>query len=252
MDIPSLALFTDPLALTLGGQPNTTNGEGQSVVYSSFSATGCATPISDNFATDTQLNTNIWFVLASDANGIQFAPPTAGLWLAWTRPDTGFSPQCSTNLASLFADITPITTLLNMGNRMILVPSANVGADQSFYRLIKRSFTKLQILLPGETAAPKTTTGKTGTPTIQTANTAFNVVVNAVDDDWNIVSSTDTIKLTSTDGNFYVLNDPTDLSLVSGTTTFSVEFLGDGSGTITATDTSDTSKTAATTDTITY
>jgi hypothetical protein len=253
MDIPSLALFTDPLALTLGGQPNDLTGEGQSVAYSSFSATGCATPISDNFATDAQLNTNIWFVLASDANGIQFAPPTAGLWLAWTRPDSGFSPQGSTNLASSFTDITPITTLLNMGNRMILVPSANVGAGQSFYRLIKRSFTKLQILLPGETAAPNTVSGKTGTPIAQTANTAFNVIVNAVDDNWNVINgANDTIDLTSTDGSFFVSNTPTDLALVNGTTTFSVIFLADGSGTITATDVTDTSKTAATSATATY
>src|SRR4029077_15533274 len=39
-------------------------------------------------------------------------------------------------------------------------------------------FTKLQILAPGETAAPGTTNGKTGTPAAQTAGTAFNVTVN--------------------------------------------------------------------------
>src|SRR5207247_6182594 len=37
------------------------------------------------------------------------------------------------------------------------------------------AFAKLQLLAPGETAAPGTSTGKTGTPTaVQTAGTAFN------------------------------------------------------------------------------
>ena len=252
MDADSLALFTDPLALTLGGSPNDLTGDGLSVVYSSFSATGCATPITDNFATDTTLNTNIWFALTVDTNGVQFVPPTAGLWLSWTRPDTGFSPQGSTSLSSAFTDITPITTLISMGNRMTLIPSANVGANQSFYRLIQRKFTKLQILLPGETAAPNTPSGKTGTPIAQSANNAFDVIVNACDDNWIVVSSTDTINLTSTDGNFYVLNTPADLPLAGGTATFSVEFLGDGSSTITATDVTDGSKTAATSATVTY
>src|SRR5262249_4006766 len=47
------------------------------------------------------------------------------------------------------------------------------------------SFAKLQLLVPGETAAPGTSSGKTGTPTARTAGTAFNVTVNAVDANWN-------------------------------------------------------------------
>src|SRR5258708_39771442 len=41
-------------------------------------------------------------------------------------------------------------------------------------------FVKLQLLVPGETAAAGTATGKTGAPTARTAGTAFNVTVNAV------------------------------------------------------------------------
>src|SRR5262249_39348950 len=50
------------------------------------------------------------------------------------------------------------------------------------------AFTKLQILAPGETAAPGTATGKTGTATAQTAGSAFNVTVNAVDANWNLLT----------------------------------------------------------------
>src|SRR5881392_1000808 len=61
-------------------------------------------------------------------------------------------------------------------------------------------FAKLQILVPGETAAPGTATGKTGAPTAQTAGTGYSVTVNAVDADWNLVSTVaDTVGLTSTD-----------------------------------------------------
>jgi len=47
----------------------------------------------------------------------------------------------------------------------------------------------LQVLLPGETAAPVTPTGKTGTPSAQTSGTAFSVKVNAVDVYWNIANN---------------------------------------------------------------
>src|SRR5207302_3380438 len=43
------------------------------------------------------------------------------------------------------------------------------------------AFAKLQLLVPGEAAAPGTAPGKTGTPSAQTASTAFAVTVNAVD-----------------------------------------------------------------------
>jgi hypothetical protein len=140
-----------------------------------------------------------------------------------------------------------------MGNRMILIPSSNVGADQSFYRLIHRTFTKLQILLPGETAAPNTPSGKTGTPLAQSANVPFDVIVNSVDANWNVVSgSTDAIAFTSTSGDFYVVSDPTQPSLSGGTVTASVMFISGGSATITASDATDNTKTSNTSPTITF
>ena len=41
------------------------------------------------------------------------------------------------------------------------------------------TLSRLQILLPGETAAPGTTSGKTGTPRPETAGIPFSVTVNA-------------------------------------------------------------------------
>src|SRR5436309_12976956 len=52
---------------------------------------------------------------------------------------------------------------------------------------LRPPFTKLQLLMPGETAAPGTASGKTGTPNAQTAGTAVTVTVNAVDAAWYVV-----------------------------------------------------------------
>src|SRR5439155_1156023 len=105
--------------------------------------------------------------------------------------------------------------------------------------------TKLQILLPGEVAAPGTATGKTAAaPTAQTAGTAIasGIVVNAVDANWNVVSTATTnVTITSSDGNATIADDngatPGNLSLVAGTQTLSsFTFKTGGTRTVTATD----------------
>jgi len=75
---------------------------------------------------------------------------------------------------------------------------------------------KLQLLLPGESAAPGTSSGKTGTPLPQTAGTPFNVTVNAVDANWNVSNTNDTVAITSSDANALL---PANGALVSGTKT---------------------------------
>ncbi len=104
--------------------------------------------------------------------------------------------------------------------------------------------TKLQLLMPGETAAPGTVSGKTGSPTAQTAGTALTVTVNAVDANWNLVNSnTHTINITSSDA---AATLSAAAALVAGTKTFSVTLKTAGSFTITATDANVTPLTANT------
>ena len=108
----------------------------------------------------------------------------------------------------------------------------------AFFRLIKRTFTQLQVLLPGETNAPNTLTGKGGTPTAATSGDLVTVTVNAVDATWNKVSvSGDNIHLTTTDGSAIT---PNDSALAGGTMTGIIQFNTTGSWTTTATDTSNT------------
>src|SRR5207249_391840 len=63
------------------------------------------------------------------------------------------------------------------------------------------AFTKLQLLLPGESISAGSATGKAGSPSAQTAGTSFTVFVRAVDANWNLVSSTDMVGITSSDAN---------------------------------------------------
>src|SRR5262249_36162516 len=103
---------------------------------------------------------------------------------------------------------------------------------------------RLLILLPGETAAPGTATGKTGTPTTQTAGVtiAKGIKVNAVDASWNLVTTATTnVAITSSDANASISNDngtnAGNMTLVAGTATLSnFTFRAAGPQTITASD----------------
>ena len=126
-------------------------------------------------------------------------------------------------------------------------PTLARGTSAAF-SVIPGAFTRLQVLVPGETAAPGTATGKTGTPTVQVAGAAFTVTVRAVDANWNLVSSTHILGITSSDVNAIL---PANAALVAGTRTFSVTLKTAGSRTITATDITDGTKTASTSPPIT-
>jgi len=118
------------------------------------------------------------------------------------------------------------------------------NAVSSFFSVGAGAFSGLQLLTPGETAAPGTLVGKTGTPSAQTAGTAFNVTVNAVDVYWNLVNGiTDTVNVSSSDGNATL---PANAGLTAGTKTFAVTLRTAGSATLTASDITDNSRTAST------
>src|SRR5437660_3899411 len=87
--------------------------------------------------------------------------------------------------------------------------------------------------MPGETAAPGTPSGKTGTASAQVAGTAFNVTVNAVDANWNLISTNDTVHLTSSDSNAAI---PADAALVGGSQNLAVTLKTAGTATVTASD----------------
>jgi hypothetical protein len=113
-------------------------------------------------------------------------------------------------------------------------------------------FVKLQLLLPGETAAPATPTGKTGTPTATVAGTSLPITVNGVDANWNIEPAANgtgsTIQISSSDPNAVL---PTNAALASGTHLFNITLRTAGNSTVTATDVDDASKTTSSSPSVT-
>jgi hypothetical protein len=176
--------------------------------------------------------------------------------------DVNWNPVTSTNVvgisssdaaanlpanAALVAGAMTFTVTLNtLGSKTVIATDITDGtktANTSAAIIVNGAFAKLQVIVPGETAAPNTTTGKTGTPNAQTAGVAFTVTVNAVDANWNVVSSTHTVGITSSDS---AATLPASAALVGGTKTFSITLNTAGSRTVTATDLSDGTKTAST------
>src|SRR4029077_3756251 len=177
--------------------------------------------------------------------------------------DANWNPVNSTDtvgITSTDANATlPANTALVAGTKPLSIPAKTAGsktftstditngpmtANTSPATTINAAaFAKLQILLPGETAAPGTATGKTGAPSTQTAGSSFSVTVNAVDANWNPVSSTDTVGITSSNAHPTL---PANAALVAGTKTFTVTLNPAAASTVTATDITDGSKTANT------
>src|SRR5262249_30285952 len=84
------------------------------------------------------------------------------------------------------------------GNWTVTATDATDGTKTSYtspsITVKAGTLAKLQVLTPGETAAPGSSSGKTGTPMAQTAGTAFTVTVNSVDANWNLISTNDTVE----------------------------------------------------------
>ena len=237
----------------LGFIANNSGAFNQAVVYSNFAVSGNVNPFSDNFLADPVLNTNNWNTsVAATPATVLIPPASAPYWLAWTNIPLGYSLETGSNLMNIAAWTSPslYPVLSFVGQNQQLVDSTELPPGTTgFFNLIKRTFTQLQVLLPGQTNAPGTALGYVGTPTtISLAAQGFNpttVTVNACDANWQIINgASDQIHLSTSDGSAFL---PADLSLSNGTVTFSgangVLFQTTGPQTVTATDYTDGTKT---------
>ncbi len=102
--------------------------------------------------------------------------------------------------------------------------------------IIAQGPVKLQVLLPGMNAAPGTQTGYTGSPISQTTGVPFEVIVNAVDENWNVVSSADQVSATASDP---FANLPLPANLNNGTLVLSLTMNSPGNHSITLDDDTD-------------
>lgn len=246
--------FADPLNVFFGGQANSTALIGQAVVMSGASVAGNGNPVSDDFMADTPPLNPQWGVYAGDAATVQLLTADPGAWwVKWTLPDAGFGLQTTSNLFNPGSWIaltgpdstvnfpTPLLTLASSGFRAAYVPSAAVpGAKESFFRLDGQSFVQLQVLMPGESNAPGTPAGKTGSPDpASLAAGQFPVTVNACDANWTIMTGVnDPVQITSTDPmSSAPASAPTVGTLLQGTTQIPFNFGQTGTFTVTGTDT---------------
>jgi hypothetical protein len=238
MQPDAAAAFASPVYAWIGAQANGTDKVGLSSLIERIQLTGFPSGNIDDTFPGPGLDANNWVVAAADNAGIQVVPSSTAYWLNWTVPDSGFSAQTSPGVApSAWANLGLPTVLID-AKRRVQIPASS--ASSSYFRLIKREFAKLQVLMPGETAAPGTPSGKTGTPIQQTANTSFFVTVNAVDANWYPISGiSHTLHFTSTDtGAFLPLDGP----LSNGTGSFEMQFGNSGTWTVTASDVTDPTK----------
>lgn len=243
------ALFANPLKFYVGVMPGNASRVGQMAVVTRIQTTG--TPGAANL--DSQfvgipLNETDWTTNAVSSIGITEISTNSAFWMDWTLPAGGFSPQIGGALSGPWASPT-MTGFAGGGAYHSLVMKSNLPAgNAAFFRLIKRTFTKLQVLLPGESNAPDTVTGKTGSPTPITAGSIINVTVNAVDDTFHVVDASDTVQLVGSDAS--ILPDG-NIGLNGGTGSVGVFFQNAGSFTITASDLTDPTKTPDTSSSIT-
>jgi len=135
------------------------------------------------------------------------------------------------------------------GKQLTATSPGLYDAVSSLFTVNPGAFAKLQLLVPGESAAPATATGKIGTPVAQSATVPFNITVNAVDAHWNLVPTvTHTVGLGSSDA---LATLPANAALVAGTKNLSVTLKTLGAATITATDITDGTKSPSTSPAIT-
>ena len=245
-DDDAVIAFSNPLEARFGIQNNgsTANG-GIAHDWSHITVSGTTgIQIDEDFTKEgtDQLDSTVWDLGHNDGVGVvNLVPTNAPYWVKWTLPDNGFTLTAGSSLSnhSEWAGLANTTPISQGGKKWVLVPGASLpSGPTSFFSLINRPFTKLQVLLPGESNAPNTPTGKTGTPTAVSlgAGGSVNVTVNAVDPTYHIVTTApgNVIGLTSSDDNAIL---PTPAALVNGTVTQVLSFSTTGSFTVTATNT---------------
>ena len=173
---------------------------------------------------------------------------------------SGIAHRAALGSTDAFARM-PADTLLGNGQALIPVRLYRSGSQRiwasdvtqssatpdtsSWFTLTGGSFTRLLVLAPGETVAPGTASGRTGTATDQSVGYAFDVTVLATDNWWNPVAGvSDVVRLSSSDA---VAQLPADKPLTNGSALLALRLGTGGYQQITASDVTQPSKTSNTT-----
>jgi hypothetical protein len=194
---------------------------------------------------ETTLNTNNWNRnYAGGPAGVLIVPTNAPYWINWSLPSAGFSLTDSGSLATsaIWNSVSTFPVIPMFGSNVQLISQNDLpGGQATYFELVERTFSQLLVLLPGQTNAPNTATGKIGTPapfSLTTNNNLLVVTVLAVDAEWNpIPGVTDSFSLSDTDGG--IPQPP--LKLANGAAQITVYYQSTATNVvITATDTTTT------------
>jgi hypothetical protein len=226
------------------GHNNTASG-----TFSHVTINGLNAPIDDDFSGLSLTNKYAW--RRSNSSVVQYVVPGTIWNVSWSVPAYGFNPYVASSAVGPWNPLTVLNQYQSGTNVYAAIGGSALPAGGSaFFKMAKYPYVKLQVLLPGETAAPNTPTGKTGTPDTQIGGVPFNITVNAVDQYWNVVPTPDYISISSSDS-MAILPNPNPMKLVGGTASVQVTLISSGSTTITASDLTDTTITPNTSSPIT-
>ena len=163
------ALFASGVELYFGDQAGNAGAVNDHIVASDFNVTGLgANDFDDNFVTDAGvLNTGIWEVNAAFPSCVDLVGPGNPYWVQWTVPAANYTLDTTPVLSddSIWTAVTNNVAFISGTNYTQLVSTNDLQAGSAaFFAVIQHNY-QLQVLWPGETAAPGTVSGKTGTPT---------------------------------------------------------------------------------------
>ena len=122
--------------LYLGMQANNAASLNQAVGYSQFSLSGVPAAMTDNFLTDSTLNTNLWFKFMTDGpSGVFVMPPGAEYWLTWNIPAAGFHLQTASNLLGPWTVLNNDLVITGVGEDYQLITTNDVpaGSPDAFF-----------------------------------------------------------------------------------------------------------------------
>ena len=208
---PSISI--NPAAPTAIRVETLANGSG-TVVPAQTNSAGAAITVYA-IARDTYGN----FVINIAADAWSLTNKTAACWTAIWSPRVTARAQCS-----------PV--MCRAGQHSMCDSAGLSSTDSGKLTVVVEALAKLQLPMPGETAAPGTSAGKTARPMWKRRD-LLHRDVNAVDGNWNLVNTNDTVAITSSDVNATL---PASTVLVTGTKTFTVTNKTAGTWTVTASD----------------
>jgi len=205
----------------LGGQANNADAMNQAVIYANFGVTGNATPVSDNFLADSTLNTSVWSKTVShNPQAVFVAPADSVQVVTWTLPATGFGLQTSgsedANAVWTQPSAGPVFALY--GEEAQVVHSGELpGGNDTYFRLIKRVASQLEILLPGQSNVVGVgVSGNFDTSQVY-VGAIVTLTVNLVDATYNIVNASDSVSLTPGNDDVWGVNNICSLTAGTGT-----------------------------------